>query len=144
MLSEDSNDTRITDLADEQDVEELVRCFYGHIAQDDLLGPLFEDVAKVDWVEHIPKLTQFWCRALFGTEGYVGNPFREHSVVHQKSRFTADHFHRWLELFHETVRLHWIGPNATRALQLARDVARVHSGQLLGRPIDVSPFERRP
>jgi hypothetical protein len=35
-----------------------------------------------------------------------------------------------LELFHDTVELGWIGPNATRALAIAHDVARVHGHQL--------------
>ena len=57
----------------------MVRRFYQDVAQDDLLGPVFNDVAQVDWVEHLPKLTLFWCRALLGMEGYVGNPFRSHA-----------------------------------------------------------------
>lgn len=33
---------------------------------DDLLGPVFNEVAQVNWPEHLAKLTAFWCRALFG------------------------------------------------------------------------------
>jgi hemoglobin len=114
-----------------EEIDEMVRRFYADVAQDDLLGPMFNDVAKVDWSEHLPKLSAFWCRALLGIPGYQGNPFRAHSVVHDKRAFTAAHFERWLSLFHETLDLGWVGPNAQRAAALADNVARVHSSQLI-------------
>lgn len=123
------------DLDDVAQVAEMVRRFYQDVAQDDLLGPLFNDVAAVDWNEHLPKLTRFWSRALLGIEGYQGNPFRAHALVHARSPFTPAHFERWLSLFHDTVELGWVGPNATRALDLAETVARVHRQQLVGVPV---------
>jgi hemoglobin len=124
------------DLDDPSEVAELVRRFYADVAQDDLLGPLFNDVAQVDWADHLPKLTAFWCRALFGMPGYAGNPFRAHLDVHEQSPFAPAHFHRWLDLFEETVDLGWTGPNAEKVKALANNVARVHSGQLVGAPIE--------
>jgi hemoglobin len=120
------------DLDTPEQVAEMVRRFYQGVAQDDLLGPVFEDVAQVDWSEHLPKLTAFWCRALLGLEGYSGNPFRAHAEVHARAPFTHDHFERWLDLFHDTVESGWVGPNVDRALALAHNVARVHAGQLVG------------
>lgn len=108
----------------------MVRRFYQDVAQDDLLGPVFNDVARVDWAEHLEKLARFWCRVLLGLEGYAGNPFRAHAAIHAQSPFTSEHFERWLQLFHDTVELGWVGPNATRALTVAHDVARVHAHQL--------------
>ena len=52
----------------------MVRRFYADVAQDDLLGPMFNDVAQVDWSEHLPKLAAFWCRALLGHAGVRGQP----------------------------------------------------------------------
>jgi hemoglobin len=126
------NTSKLDDLSDPADVAELVQRFYRDVAQDELLGPMFNDVAKVDWSEHLPKLTAFWCRALFGLPGYAGNPFRAHRDVHEQRAFTAAHFVRWLELFEETVDVGWAGANASRAKDLARNVARVHAGQLIG------------
>jgi hemoglobin len=131
--------TPTTDLDSPVEIAEMVRRFYQDVAQDDLLGPLFNDVAQVDWVAHLPKLTAFWCRALLGMEGYSGNPYREHSRINDISPFTMAHFERWLELFHDTVELGWVGPNADRALALAHKVAEVHSGQLVGRSNVVRP-----
>ena len=111
----------------------MVRRFYSDVAQDDLLGPMFNEVARVDWSEHLPKLTDFWCRILLSTPGYQGNPLRAHQVVHAKRPFTAAHFQRWLDLFFETVELGWVGPNAERVKAFATKVARVHGDQLVGR-----------
>lgn len=120
------------DLDNPEEIAEMVRRFYADVAQDDLLGPVFNDVARVDWSEHLPKLTAFWCRALLGLPGYVGNPFQAHAHIHERRPFTAAHFERWLSLFHETLDLGWVGPRADRAAELADNVARVHSQQLIG------------
>jgi hemoglobin len=125
----------VTDLDDESAVAELVRRFYAEVVQDDLLGPMFDVVAQVDWSEHLPKLTAFWCRALFGTPGYSGNPFRAHQLVDERCRFTAGHFQRWLELFEDTVDEGWVGPNAEKVKAIAVNVARVHRQQLSSAPI---------
>ena len=121
------------DLDDATEIAEMVRRFYQDVAQDDLLGPIFNDVAAVDWAEHLPKLTQFWCRALLGIEGYQGNPFRAHAEINDQHPFTTQHFERWLQLFGDTLELGWTGPNTDRALALATNVAAVHSNQLRGR-----------
>jgi hemoglobin len=123
------------DLDTPEKIAEMVRRFYADVAQDDLLGPMFNEVARVDWSEHLPKLAAFWCRALLGVPGYQGNPFRAHLLVHAQREFTPAHFERWLTLFHETIELGWTGPNAQRARDLADNVARVHSHQLLGHAV---------
>lgn len=122
---------------------ELVRRFYRDVAQDDLLGPVFNDVARVDWNEHLPKLTAFWSRFLFGQPGYDGNPYRQHQLMHACSPFTAAQFHRWLDLFEETLDGGWCGPNVERAREFAARVAGVHGKQLAGVDIrrDRAPME---
>lgn len=116
----------------------MVRRFYADVAQDDLLGPMFNDVAKVSWADHLPKLTDFWCRALLGLPGYAGNPFRAHALVHENRAFTRAQFERWLSLFHETLELGWSGLLADRAGELADNLARVHSQRLIGESVTAS------
>jgi hemoglobin len=133
----------VTDLDSPEEIAELVRRFYADVAQDDLLGPVFEDVAAVDWSEHLPKLTAFWCRALLGQVGYAGNPYRAHALVHARQPFTTAHFERWLSLFAEVISA-WSGPNHDRALELVADVARVHSRQLTGEEVSIVGALGRP
>lgn len=125
----------VRDLDDREQIAEMVRRFYADVAQDDLLGPLFNEVAQVDWPEHLEKLTAFWCRALLSQPGYSGNPYRSHLSVHERSPFTAAHFERWLTLFYETLDLGWSGPRTDRAREFAGRVAYVHSQQIVGRPV---------
>jgi hemoglobin len=125
--------TPSSDLSDASEVAEMVRRFYVEVAQDDLLGPVFNDVARVDWAEHLPKLTAFWCRMLLGIEGYRGNALQAHRRIHARSPFTTEQFDRWLEVFHETIDLGWRGPIADHAKALAVNIARVHHAQLVGR-----------
>jgi hemoglobin len=139
MNAPDATLWRGRDLDDPSEIAELVRRFYADVAQDDVLGPMFHDVAKVDWSEHLPKLTAFWCRALLSMPGYEGNPYRQHQLVHARRAFTAAHFARWLELFHETLDLGWIGPKVEQAKALAHKVATVHAHQLIGDPVALSP-----
>lgn len=123
------------DLDDPSEIAEMVRRFYADVAQDDLLGPLFEEVAQVDWSTHIPKLTAFWSRNLLGTPGYEGNPYRAHLEVHTRRPFTRAHFERWLDLFHDTLDGGWEGPLVEQAKLTGRKVAMVHSNQLIGEPV---------
>ncbi len=122
------------DLDTVDEIAELVRRFYREVAQDDLLGPVFNDVAQVDWAEHLPKLTAFWSRALLSEPGYSGNPYRMHLLVHERSPFTAAHFERWLLLFDEALA-GWEGPKVEQARAFANRVAHVHSKALLGTPV---------
>ena len=126
---------RARDLDDPTEIAEMVRRFYADVAQDDLLGPLFNDVARVDWSEHLPKLTAFWCRALLSQPGYEGNPYRAHQEVHAQQPFARAHFERWLDLFHDTLDLGWHGPKVVQAKALATKVAMVHSKQIIGDPV---------
>jgi hemoglobin len=127
------------DLDDPVEIAEMVRRFYADVAQDGVLGPLFNDVAMVDWSVHLPKLAAFWCRALLSMPGYEGNPYRAHLLVHARRAFTRAHFERWLDLFDETLEMGWVGPKVEQAKALARRVAMVHSKQLIGEIVTYEP-----
>ena len=55
------------DIIDRRDVACLVNVFYDRIRADDMLGPIFDDLAHVDWPTHLPHLDDFWESVLFGT-----------------------------------------------------------------------------
>ena len=119
------------DLVDEADIEGLVRAFYRQAAVDDVLGPVFA-AAEVDWAEHIPKVTAFWCWQLIGGRRYDGRPLQSHQRVNGLVAFTDEHYERWLELFTDTLRSGWSGPVADlaerRAQRMARSMRRVLAG----------------
>lgn len=121
----------LPDLDSPERIAEMVESFYASVSVDDLLGPVFNDVARVDWSAHLPKLAAFWNRALLGIEGYTGNPFRMHAEVADRAPLRQEHFDRWLELFRSNLAGRWQGPQVDRALSLVARVAQVHAGQLV-------------
>lgn len=128
---------RNCDLDSEEEIFELVKRFYSKVAQDELLGHVFNDVAHVNWDEHIPKIATFWNKMLLGIDGYRGNPLEEHAKINQIENFTHEHFRRWLELFQETVDNGWSGEYAQEIKRKAVKVSLVHSRILTGEPLDV-------
>ena len=120
------------DLDSRTQIHDLVVTFYRDVAADDLLGPVFIDVAEVDWSEHIPKLIDFWCRVLLGHPGYDGFILGAHQDVHAVQAFEPELFDRWHLLFTEAVDERWQGPLAEAAKDHARRILAVLARRLLG------------
>jgi hemoglobin len=118
------------DLDRRSQVHDMVVRFYREIVFDDVLGPVFEEVAEVDWSLHIPKLIDFWCRVLLGEPGYDGYLLHAHASVHEMETFQPEFFDRWLRLFIETVDEGWEGPYAEKAKTHAEHVAGVLARRL--------------
>ena len=103
------------DLDNRTAIHDLVVHFYREIVFDDVLGPVFSEVAEVDWSVHIPKLIDFWCRVLLGEVGYEGNLLAAHHHVHNLEPLRVEHFDRWYALWEAGVDAGWTGPIAERA-----------------------------
>lgn len=103
------------------EIELLVNSFYDKVKQDALIGPIFNETAKVDWNEHLPKLINFWEDLLLGTNKYNGRPFPPHIPLNLK----IEHFERWLQLFSKTIDENFYGLKAdeakARALRIAQN-----------------------
>jgi hemoglobin len=142
------------DLDSRKQIHDLVVRFYREVVFDDLLAPVFEEVAEVDWGVHIPKLIDFWCRVLLGEPGYDGSVLRAHATVHELESFRPELFDRWYALFVETVDAGWQGPIAETAKVHAARIAGVLSRRLLdiawqpsrenvAQPVPAATIERR-
>jgi hemoglobin len=92
---------------------------------------VFDEVAEVDWAEHIPRLIDYWCRVLLGQPGYDGYLLGAHQRVHELGAFTVDHFDRWYTLFVASVDRGWRGPVADKAKVHAEQMAAVLARRLL-------------
>ena len=103
------------DIETRADIDELMNRFYARAIDDDTIGYIFTDVAKLDLERHLPIIGDFWETLLFGTGNYQKhgrNPLQIHAVLHQKSPLTTKHFRRWLEIFRETVDETFAGTRA--------------------------------
>jgi hemoglobin len=121
------------DIASRDDVLELVRAFYREAAVDDLLAPVFHAV-HVDWAEHIPRVTDFWCWQLLGEPGYRRHTLAAHEPAHALVPFTDAHYERWLAIWSSTMDDLHTGPVAEVAKQRATRIARAMQRYLAGHP----------
>ncbi len=108
-----------------RDIKCLVDKFYEQVVKDSLLGPIFNDVAKVDWDTHLPKMYNFWESILLGSSQYEGNPMEKHIQLSQKTPLSPAHFNRWLTLFYETVENNFEGEKAREAKIRAQSIAKI-------------------
>jgi hemoglobin len=114
-----STATRRPDLSTPAHVHDLVTVFYREIMFDELLEPIFSEVAEVDWVEHIPRLIHYWCSILFGTSSDTGSVTKTHRHLHSLQPIEPEHCDRWFSLWIHSVDERWEGPNAERAKSYA-------------------------
>jgi hemoglobin len=112
-------------------VHDAVVGFYREVVHDDVLGPVFEEVAAVDWATHIPRLIDYWCQVLLGDEAYGGSIVAAHVHVHRLAEFRLDQFDRWYALWAATVDASWAGPCAEHAKRHAAKVASSLARRLL-------------
>lgn len=110
------------DISTHQDVEKLVAEFYARVYKDDVLRPMFDEVAQIDLAEHLPKMNRFWNTVLFGEHSYKGNPMQVHLDLDRLKPLNDCHFVRWLSLFRLTVDDLFIGPVAEKAKNSAERV----------------------
>ncbi len=62
------------DIENRKDIEQLINRFYDKVKQDNMIGFIFNDVAKVNWQKHLPVMYDFWENIIFLSNKYAGNP----------------------------------------------------------------------
>jgi hemoglobin len=105
----------MTDIRDKEDIRRLIDTFYAKVTTDPLLGPVFNDVAHVDWAHHLPIMYNFWEFLLLDGKEYTGNPITKHHELHAKHPLHAELFDQWIQVFTSTVEELYSGPVADTA-----------------------------
>lgn len=108
-----------------EDIELLVNRFYDRVVRDEKIGFFFNDVAKVDWSHHLPKMYAFWETLLFGQISYKGNPMAVHFPINAEVPMEKDHFVHWLALWTSTVEENFTGEMADLAIYKATNIANL-------------------
>jgi hemoglobin len=119
---------KMKDIESRKDIQLLVDSFYEKVNADALLGPVFNEVAKVNWETHLPVMYDFWSTLLLGDRSYKGVPFTAHIPL----PINKTHFDRWITLFYETLDEHFEGINANEARSRATNIASVFQHKLEG------------
>jgi hemoglobin len=112
------------DIANRDDIYNLVSLFYDKLLIDIELKHFFEDFNdKILLEEHLKVLVEFWDNILFFSGGYRKNAMKPHLDLQQTKPFKPHHFKRWLSNFNESVNVLFEGDNAhaikSRALSIA-------------------------
>jgi hemoglobin len=110
------------DIETRADIEELVELFYTRAMADPVLGPIFNDVARLDLPAHMPVMCDFWEGILLGARKYPGGMMMVHYRLHAQTALAPHHFQRWLDYWVETVDDLFVGQRAT--------VARMHASRV--------------
>ena len=101
-VERDVNQPRL-DITDPRDVACLVNLFYDRVRDDDILGPIFDDIVHVDWATHLPRMYDFWESVLFARATFKGTPLLVHRALDRRTPLTTAAFDRWIALFQSTV-----------------------------------------
>ncbi|MER5306527.1 group III truncated hemoglobin [Streptomyces sp. NPDC002773] len=120
------------DISDRDDLDVTLRRFYTAAFADPLIGPFFTEIAGTDLEVHLPRITDFWERALFRTAAYGRDAFAPHAALHSARPLTAAHFGRWVQLWHATVDGLHAGPRAERAKEQGERIALALLRRLAG------------
>ncbi|MDQ3072712.1 MAG: group III truncated hemoglobin [Bacteroidota bacterium] len=113
------------DIENRADIDKLLGLFYDKVRKDDLIGYIFNDIAKVDWAHHVPIITDFWDSILLGSQKYKGNPLKPHIRINEMIKLEEQHFERWLHLFSTTADELFSGPKTDEAKQRAVSIATI-------------------
>lgn len=114
-----------SDITGSEDIVLMVNAFYDKIRQDELLGPIFDDIAGVNWDIHLPRMYGFWEAVLLSKAGYKGNPVKKHVDLTAKVTLESRHFDRWIHLFNENVDAYFAGPGAEYAKERAGIMSQI-------------------
>lgn len=130
---------RAHDINDRADIDRLMDTFYARAMDDQVLGYIFKDVARLDLKHHLPIIGDFWETMLFRNGDYQRhqrNPIAVHEELDAKTPLLPKHFDRWLEIFGKSVDDLFHGERAelvkSRAAQIAQRML-----QVLGRGVTV-------
>ncbi|WP_144283170.1 group III truncated hemoglobin [Chryseobacterium echinoideorum] len=114
-------------LESREDIELLINSFYAKVIKDEIIAFFFNDVAKVNWDHHLPKMYSFWETILFGQMSYKGNPMAVHFPVNEVAAMEKKHFEQWLKLWKETILENFHGENVSMAITKSENIAKLMS-----------------
>jgi hemoglobin len=111
------------DITNRKDIKLLIDTFYIKVRKDESLGYIFDEIAKVDWKNHMPIMYDFWENTLFHTGDYKRNAMQPHLDLNKKIALTKVHFDQWLLIFKATVDELFEGEIANNAKARAISIA---------------------
>ena len=123
MASPDPSGDCKVDLDSRKNIETFVDLFYARMLADEILAPIFVDVAAIDLDVHLPHIKDYWCKLLLGEKVYSRHTMNIHRQLHGKRPLVAADFRRWLDTFSSTMDASFSGERAEHAKVIAVTIA---------------------
>ncbi len=114
----------VVDIQSKADIDVFVDAFYARLFEDQILAPIFVDVAEINLADHLPLIKSYWAKLLLGDKTYSRHAMNIHRAVHAKQALTAHNFDRWLDFFCSTMDEYYCGELADTAKQIAATIAK--------------------
>lgn len=109
------------DITTLDDIKTMVNSFYSQVRENELIGPIFDEVIQDRWGVHLEKMYTFWQTILFEEHTYFGSPFPPHA----KLPVEAKHFEQWVSIFNQNMDNLFEGPKAEEAKWRAAKMAQM-------------------
>lgn len=111
------------DMDNRERIHEFVDAFYSRMLRDEVLAPIFLDVAAIDLEKHLPLIRAYWEKLLLGGRDYRRHTMNIHRELDARRALQRSDFERWLTLFDTTIDALFAGPYTQRAKQTAGRIA---------------------
>lgn len=111
------------DIDTRADINSLVNDFYTRVQTNDILSPIFTNIAHFAFETHIPVMIDFWEMVLLGGKAYKGNPMLKHIELDKSNPLDKKLFDEWLKVFNTTVDDTFEGEKADEAKKRANTMA---------------------
>ena len=115
-----------TDITTKEDIKLMVDTFYEKVNLDDVLSPIFNDFAKINWETHLPRMYDFWSTILLSDGDYKGSPFDKHVPL----PIDKLHFDRWMGIFLGNLEEYFEGPMTEDAKLRAQTISFTFQSKL--------------
>lgn len=123
--------TQKPDLDNAKHITQMVHRFYDKLLADELMAPLFLEVAQIDLKAHLPTISLYWQKMLLGDKQYNNNTMAKHRDINHKQPFQLEHYDTWLNYFLLTLETHFAGPFTDKAIRIATNVIKNMKKQFL-------------
>ena len=97
------------DLDTPRNIDSFVASFYEKLLKDDIMAPIFLRDANIDVSAHLPTISLYWQKMLWGDRQYDTNMMKKHRAINVKKRFKTIHYQRWIGYFEQTAKEYFEG-----------------------------------
>jgi len=124
------------DLDTPQNIDAFVASFYDKLLKDDIMAAVFLQDANIDVSAHLPTISLYWQKMLWGDRQYNTNMMKKHRAINVRKPFKAIHYNLWLGYFEQTASESFAGEYTEKALRIANAVINNMQNRMMEHPVE--------